>query len=115
MLAKLHITPHASAEKIHSTIAIVAKAIDDQIADDAASRTALKKLHLALGKAMGEAGKAKKSANDTLAEDGVTTTEAQEIVLESDQDFKMEIPEVDGVLEAKDSLLEELLDDDENM
>ena len=118
MLGKLYITSKSSAGKLHATIALVGEAIDDRIANDAASRAALNKLHLALGKAIRAAGEAKSSPNDTLAGFVLSTIEdqeADELVLDSDQDIKVEMPEVDGVSEAKDSLLEELLDDDEDL
>jgi len=118
MLGKLYITTNSSAEKLQTTAALVVEAIDDKIASDATSRNALNKLHTALGKAMGEAGKAKKSPEDTLApaaEDGLTAVEVDESILVDEVDVKMETHDDEGVAEARDTLLEELLDDDEDM
>lgn len=119
MLGKLCITANSSAEKLQSTTTLVVEAIDGKAADDAASRNALNKLHLALGKAIGEAGMAKKSLKDTLAEDGLTSVgyqDGDELRLHRDQNIKMEvIPEIDCVTKAEDSLLEELLDDDKDL
>lgn len=114
MLGKLYITANSSAERLRTTTALVIQAIDDRIAGDAASRNALNKLHLALSKAVGEAKKAKRTLNNTLAprtEDGLTVTEDQE--MEESVLANEEAVDDEGVMEAKDSLLEELLDDDE--
>ena len=96
------------------------QAIDSKIASDAASRNALNKLHLALSKAMGENGKPKKCTEDTLApaEDGLTTADEQEVeesILANENDVKMERLEDDGITEAKDSLLDGLLTDEEDL
>ena len=119
MLGKLYITANSGIEKLRNTIELVAGAIDNKIATDAASRNALNKLHLALSKAMGEAGKSKEGAEDTLApaEGGLTTVEDQggeESVLANEEHVKMESVEDEGVTEAKDSLLDELLTDEED-
>jgi len=119
MLGKLYITANSSADKLQTINSLVIEAIDDEIASDAASRNTLNKLHMALAKAMGEAGKAKKSSDDTLApdaDDGLTMMEGQEMkesALANNEDIKREVIEDDGVTEAKDSLLEELLDDED--
>lgn len=119
MLGKLYITANSSAEKLWTIDALVTEAIDEKIAGDAASRNALNKLETALSKAMGEAGKAKKTSDETLAPDadeGLTVMEAQEAeepVLADEGDVKMEVIEDEGIAEAKDTLLEELLDDED--
>ena len=119
MLGKLYITANSGIEKLRNTIELVVGAIDNKIVTDAASRNALNKLHLALSKAMGEAGKSKKGAEDTLApaEEGLTTVQeqgAEESVLANEEHVKMESVEDEGVTEAKDSLLDELLTDEED-
>ena len=119
MLGKLHITANSTGEKLRKTSARVARAIEDRIASDATSRNALNKLQVALQKAVGEAGEADKSPDETLApvpEDDLTATEAHHVDQGSDRDIKLEPPhENESVTEAKDSLLEELLDDDEDL
>lgn len=121
MVGKLYITSNSDQEKLRSTTELVIEAIDNKTANDAPSRNALNKLHLALGKAMGEAGKAKKSAENLRAptnEEGLTTIEGpggEESVLAKDEDVPMETVEEEGMTEAQDSLLEELLTDDEDL
>lgn len=89
----------------------VVEAIESKIANDAGSRNALNKLHLALSKAMGEAGKFKKNTDETLvsmSEDGLPEMEEQGregSVLANDEDK--------GMGDTKDTLLDELLSDEE--
>lgn len=49
MLGKLYITSNSNIGKIRTAIQLVVEAIDGKIANDAVSRNALHKLHLALG------------------------------------------------------------------
>ena len=120
MLGKLYITANSSTEKLKKATELVTQAIDDKIATDAASRNALNKLHLALSKAMGESRKSKKGIEDNLVplEGGRTTIEEQgveESILANENDLKVESVEEEGVMEAKDSLLDELLTDEEDL
>ena len=120
MLGKLYITANSNTEKLKKATELVIEAIDHKIATDAASRNNLNKLHLALSKAMGEPGKSKKGIEDTLAplEGGRTMIEAQgaeEIILANENDVKMESVEDEGGTEAKESLLDELLTDEEDL
>ncbi|KAL6722132.1 chromosome condensation complex Condensin, subunit G [Lecanora helva] len=117
MLGKLCITANSSTEKLESAAVLVTEAIDDKIASEASSRNALNKLHLALNKAIGQAGKARKNHNDAVAQDDLTTMDDQEVdesKLASDPDVKRESTEANGVEGTNDSLLEELLSDDED-
>jgi condensin complex subunit 3 len=121
MLGKLYITANSDPVKLRTTSELVIEAIDNKVANDAPSRNALNKLHLALSKAMGEAGKAKSSAENPSApvdDEGLTTVGeqvAEESVLAGEEDVIMETVEGDGVTEAQDSLLEELLTDEEEL
>jgi len=121
MLGKLYITANSNSEKLRITTDLVIEAIDNKIASDAPSRNALNKLHLALSKAMGEAGKTKKIAENILApadEEGPTTVEeqgAEESVLAKEEDLPIETVEGEGFTEAQDSLLEELFTDEEEL
>lgn len=88
------------------------------MASDAPSRNALTKLHSALGKVVGEAGAIRKSVEDgvTVVEEGKTMAEEDEAeapALGSEEDMKMEVVEQEDETKVKDSLLEELLDDDD--
>ncbi len=116
MLGKLYITSNSTADKLSTVSQLVIDAIDTKIASDAASKSALNKLHLALSKAIGETGKAKKTADEIempVAEEEGTQVEGEESVLPAVKDVKMEVDE--GVTE-RDSVLEELLgDEDEDL
>lgn len=121
MLGKLYITANSKTEKLRSTTELVVEAIDTKVAQDASSRNALNKLHSALNKASGEAGKFKPISEDTLAptagDDGLTMLEEQRVeesVMANEEEVRMEDVEEEGVTEAQDSLLEELLDDEDD-
>ena len=121
MLGKLYITANSKTEKLQSTIKLVVEAIDNKVAQDAPSRNALNKLHLALSKALGEAGKVKPISEDTLApagkDDGLTTVEepgVEESVMANEEDVGMAGVEDEGLTDVQDSLLEELLKDDDD-
>ncbi|KAK4697012.1 condensin complex subunit 3, partial [Lecanoromycetidae sp. Uapishka_2] len=119
MLGKLYITANSDPEKLQNTTELVIEAIDNKTASDAPSRNALNKLHIALSKAMGEAGKRKKCAENISAPaDEATSTTLEEPVgdkpvLAHDEDVPLDTIEEEGMTEAQDSLLEELLTDEE--
>lgn len=120
MLGKLYVTANSKTKKLQSTTEIVAGAIDKNIAQDAPSRNALNKLHSALSKALGEAGKVVPVSKDTQAaaegDDGLTTLQerrVEESVMADEGDIRMEGLKDEGVTEVQDSLLEELLDDED--
>ena len=54
MLGKLYITSNSPSEKLHTVAELITEAIDNKIASDAPSRTALNKLQTAVKKALGE-------------------------------------------------------------
>ncbi|CAD6584073.1 MAG: hypothetical protein ASARMPRED_001589 [Alectoria sarmentosa] len=119
MLGKLYIATNSKNEKLQSTNELVVEAISHRVAQDAPSRNALNKLRTALSKALGEAGKVKPISEDTQApaggDDGLTTVEEQgveESVMANEEDVKME--DVEVVTEVQDSLLEELLDEEDD-
>lgn len=121
MLGKLFITPNSKTERLQSTIELVEEAIENKVAQDAPSRNALHKLHSALSKALGETGKVNPISEDTLApaggDDGLTMLEGQvgeESVMGTEKDIGIEGIEDEGVTVAQDSLLEELLDDEDD-
>lgn len=112
MLGKLHITANSKKERLQSTIELVVEAIDNKVAQDAPSRNALNKLHLTLSKALGGAGKSKP---DKLAPVGGDEEQGvEESVVADEKDVGMEIVEEEGVTKAQDSLLEELLEDEDD-
>lgn len=115
MLGKLYITSNSSAEKLQTVLDLAAEAMDSKIAGDATGRNALNKLHTALVKALGDSGKANKSMAQegptTVDEDGGDAPEQPETI--GAEGTQMEPVPGEGKTGAGDSLLEELLDDDE--
>lgn len=135
MLSKLYITSNSTPEKLRVAHELASEAVDNKIGTDAASRNALNKLHLSLSKATGEAGSVKQSiegetSSGTAQEvhmgveadqpeapgviSGEETQNADEMKIEihEDEETKMGDRQMEDVAEANDSLLEELLDDD---
>ena len=94
MLGKLYISANSKNKKLQSTTELVAGAIDKNIAQDAPSRNALNKLHSALSKALGEAGKVVPDSEDTQAaagDGGLTTLQEQRVgesVMADEEDVK---------------------------
>ena len=125
MIGKLYITTNSDIEKLQNVSALVAEAIDNNIANDAASRNALNKVLAALSKVTGEAGKVKQSPDETIApaaEDGMRTPEDQEMdesIMATEADIKVENHDdedvIEGVTQGNDSLVEELLEDDDDL
>ena len=119
MLSKLYISANSKTKKLQSTTELVAGAIDKNIAQDAPSRNALNKLHSALSRALGEAEKVVRDSEDTQAaagDGGLTTLQEQRVeesIMADEEDVKMEGLEDEGVTEVQDSLLEELLNDED--
>ena len=118
MLGKLYITANSNPEKLSSVYELVAEAMDLKVATDAPSRNALTKLHSALGKVVGEAGAIRRSVEEgiTVVEEGKTMAEEDEAeapALGSEEDVKREINDGEEPTEMKDTLLEELLEDED--
>ena len=118
MLGKLYITANSSAEKLRSTTALVVEAIDGNIATDAASRNALNKLHLALSKAIRDGGISEKITDEMPAsvdQDGLRVVEeqAEDSILATENALQLESVADPSIADANDSLVEELLSDDE--
>ena len=75
-----------------------------KVANDAASRNGLSKLHLSLKKAIGEAGATRRSMEEERAAD--VTLEESVVMAKAE-------PIEEGKTEVQDSVLEELLDDED--
>ena len=121
ILGKLYITSNSDPQRLSTTAVLVVTAIDNKVANDAPSRNALQKLHSALSKAMGEASRAKSDdpegaampVDDKLLEDegrGVET-----FMHAKDEDMSVLRVEGNESIEAQDSLLNELLTDEEEL
>lgn len=125
MLSKLYITGNSNAEKLQSAHELVIEAIDLKIGTDATTRNALNKLEAALNKVIGESSAFRGGTEgETIAEpaqEGLTVVDEEQIELPgvpSDEadDMKMDVTkhEVEDMTGTNDTLLEELLDDDED-
>lgn len=118
MLGKLYITPNSDGEKLQTALDLTAEAIDIKIATDATSRTALSRLHTALVKAVGDSAVNRKSVEEeTMAQEGLTVLEENAVPepMQMGDASKIETPKDEAVTEAGDTLLEELLDDEEEL
>ncbi len=116
MLGKLYISPTSTPDKLHAVHDLVNEAIEGRIASDAPSRNALNKLLTALTKAIGTSASGDATAkNDDDDDDGMTVVEVEVEDERGVMGEKMEVvEEAEGEeRQAKDSILEELLDDEE--
>ena len=120
MLGKLFITPNSNPEKTQVAMDLVAEAIDLKITGDALSRNALTKFHSSLAKIMGENPVSKQNEPGQ----GVTVLENEPAMatdegdvetppLGTEEETKMDPVADEGYTEVKDSILDELLDDEE--
>lgn len=112
MSSKIYVSPNASTEKLQAVTDLFAEAIDAKIAPDATIRNGLNKVHQALSKALGEAGKVQPSMEDQEVgqgiADGLTIPEQGSDV----EATKMEVDD-NQATQAQETLLEELLDDED--
>ena len=125
MLGKLLVNGNSKLDKLESVNNLVIEAIDGNIAGDAASRTSINKLDLALGKALGEARKR------TMDPAPLTETEprpsAEEMGMTDEGQLSDAASTMNGanqkedaahdtmVADKQDSVLESQLSDDEEM
>lgn len=147
MLGKLYITPHSSfsAEKLHIVANLAQEAIDNKVAADAPSRTALNKLHTMIKKAMGGdvvtitkqtpetdevvVGEVEEEEGETIAPTSVLDDREEHVQEEEKEEGATELDGAaaaaagsekttmllhdEGTTVGQDSLLEELLLDDD--
>lgn len=113
LFSKLYITTNSTQEKLQTVHELTAEAVDMRIANDAASRNGLNKLHAALTKAIGEAKSTKKSVEEeTVADIAQDESTIREEIADREE-VKTESGGAEDGKEVQDSLLGELLDDDE--
>ena len=118
MLGKLYITPTSDGEKLQVVQDLTAEAIDIKIAIDAASRTALNRLHATLVKAIGDSAVARKIIEEERAvqdELMVVGQHSPPELTEIGDDSVINDVKRESTTEAGDTLLEELLDDEEEL
>lgn len=124
VLGKLLVNGNSRVDKLESVNDLVIQAIDGNIAGDAASRTSINKLHIALGKALGEARKQTRDSAP-LTETELRPT-AEEMSMTDEGQLSDAALTVNGIVkkedvagdtmlaDKQDSILERrLLDDDE--
>lgn len=118
MLGKLYIAANSSAEKLRRTTELVIEAIDGNVATDAASRNALNKLHLTLSKAIRDGGNSGKDTDDmpaSIDQDCLTVVEdqAEDSILATKDALKVESVADRSIADANDSLMDELLSEED--
>ena len=118
MLGKLYVTPTSDGEKLQVAHDLTAEAMDIKIATDAASRTALNRLHTALVKAIGDSAVAGKRIEEEKAVQDELMVVGQHSPLEGKEigdDSAFDDIKKETAAEAGDTLLEELLQDEEEL
>ena len=113
MLGKVYITSNSSTEKLQAVRDLVSEALDSKIAPDATARNALSKVYQALSKALEEVDLVRPSiveeaADHTVAEKAVDVEGGSDV-----EESKMEVAEEQGITRGQDTLLDELLDDED--
>lgn len=114
LLGKLYVTAHSSGEKLQIANELAGEAVDMNIAFDAASRNGLTKFHTAIVKVIGE------STTDKKPVDGETITDMESKMEVEDADvhqpeLKTDVIKTEKASDAQDSLLEELLEEEEEI
>ncbi|KAL8693194.1 MAG: hypothetical protein Q9218_001938 [Villophora microphyllina] len=112
MAGKIYVSPNARTEKLQTVIDLFAEAIDAKVAPDATTRNGLNKVHQALTKALGEAGSVRPSIDDQDVDQAVPGDVTMPEEGSDVEATKMDV-DVDGAMHAQDTLLEELVDDDD--
>ena len=114
MLGKLYITPSSDRQKLQTALDLSAEAIDMKIASDATSRNALNKLHTALTKAIGESALARRSVGD-VTEAAEDQEDGAPEATEAGDDTRIDIVKEEAMTEAGETLLDELLEEEEEL
>ncbi|KAL8783296.1 MAG: hypothetical protein Q9213_004730 [Squamulea squamosa] len=114
MLGKLYITSNSSLEKLQAVSDLVAEAMDAKIGTDTTTKNVLSKSHSALSKVIGEAGTVRASVKDQPVDQTIADMEPKvEEESERDETQGQVVDEDQAVTGAQDTLLEELLHDEE--
>ena len=120
MLGKLYITPTSTLEKLQSVYDLITEAVELKIAPDAACRTALTKSQLALGRAIGEAPQTRRKSTvpegATILESEATRGDRTQLVEAGEEDVDVKVEDiVEEGTNLGDSIVDELLEDDEEL
>ncbi|KAI4263058.1 MAG: hypothetical protein L6R42_001778 [Xanthoria sp. 1 TBL-2021] len=113
MIGKLYMTSNSSAEKLQAVSDLVAEAMDGKLATDTTTKNALNKCHLALSKALGEARTAQSKMEDERVDPIMGESETRLQVETEVEENEVQVDEKAAGTGARDSLLGELLDDED--
>ena len=114
LLGKLYVTAHSSVEKLQMANDLAAEAMDMNIAFDAASRNGLNKFHTAVVKVIGESKLDKKAVEGETIADMESKMEVEDADLHPPE-LNTDIIKMEKASDAQDSLLEELLAEEEEI
>lgn len=91
---------------------LVAEAIDMKVANDAASRNGLNKMHLAITKLIREIGTVKKGTQDETVVDEAPEEAPVKVLRKDESTGNMKVEDIEGVTELHD-LSKNSVDDEE--
>lgn len=111
VLGKLYITSNSSVDKLQATTDLAAEAVNAKIAPDATSRNSLSKLHHALTRACGEVDSIRPNVEEQVADQTAAGNVAEDDEKSEFEETKTEVEEDRAVPRSQDTLLEDLLDD----
>ena len=120
LLGKLYISPISSDEKIRELYAEVSEAVEEGIVSDATSRNSLYKIHVSLGKIVNSLDEQVPAQRRTSRSVSVLTDRhpAEDKTVMEESRIKEEEEDSEGTIvpkeEDKESLVDELLSDDED-
>ncbi|UNI16294.1 chromosome condensation complex Condensin, subunit G [Purpureocillium takamizusanense] len=120
LLGKLYISPTSSEEKIRELYAEVSEAVEDGIVSDATSRNSLYKIHVSLGKIVNSLDEQLPAHRRTSRSVSILTDRhpSEDKTVMEESRIKEEEEDSEGTIvpkqEDKESLVDELLSDDED-
>lgn len=137
LLGKLHVSPASSEDKIRELYSEVSIAVDDKLLSDATGRNALYKIHVSLGKIVNTLGEAQGRKSSMTEGRTSITPEDKTVLLEDDDEDRTVMTATTRVKDEegdddvtimgvehsslpmrtrpRDSLMEDLLSDDEDI
>lgn len=96
----MYLTASSTPEKLISVHDLVVEAIDMKVANDAASRNGLNKMHLVLVKLIGEIGTAKKGTQEETIVDSVPEEVPVKEMRMEETNGDTKVEDIEGVTEA---------------
>ena len=122
IFSKLYVTANADLEKLRTIQDLVNEAVDDKVLTDAPSRNSLLKLQAALAKVAATAAAAEPDGQAAITDGAVTpetqveeAREVEEVTIVDGMRSSLAMrPKREHVDHSRDSLISELLEDDED-